>query len=63
MKMPKMMWSEQHCHGLFETLPVLWNKYFFTKRCAFSRSTRKYKIYSRHLKNKCITEKKVKKTP
>ncbi len=18
MKMPKMMWSEQHCHGLFE---------------------------------------------
>ncbi len=55
-----MMCSEQYCHGLFETLPVLWNKYLFIKRCAFRHSTRICKIDFRFLKNKCIIEKKVK---
>jgi hypothetical protein len=43
---------------VFETLSVLWNKTFFTKRCAFRHSTRLYKNSSRLLKNECINRKK-----
>jgi len=36
----KMTFGGQHCDPRFGVMPVLWNKYFFIKRCAFSSSTR-----------------------
>ncbi len=54
-KTEKMLCSEQHCYEVFDMLLILWSQYFFTKRCAFRRSTRIYKVYLRHLKSNPLT--------
>jgi hypothetical protein len=43
-------------HGFLETLPVLWKKIFFVKRCAFQSFTRICKKISRHSENKPVIE-------
>ena len=39
-----------HCRGLLTGLLAFCSTYFFTKRCAFSRSTNLFKVYRGHSK-------------
>ena len=58
-----MIISNRYYFAFLETLPVLWNKIFFIKRCAFRSSTRTHKTYFRFSKKKCILHAITKKVP